>query len=446
VFPVVDASRSFGTLTHTGRCPVCGNAVKSSARRCTRCDVRYHSDCWSYSGGCAVYGCKAVPPAPRSDGLWDFPRSCDAIGQQLVGLGGGFTRDTLALALGTFFGLAFWETMDAHGGVFFLLWFALGMLYLLYWPAFRERGFPVTVLHAFFLGPLAYVVVPLEIPALFALTTGLVMVATGAAVRFYAWSPASARVAAAAGALCLAIFYHADGQPVRFWVDRTGPDNPIATAAWPSAPVVLASRTAVHAWRVGSQLERLHEIGLAGYRTVDEGRWAGDVGRRLDTLPKSGATRAVSAPLFTRDELEQLLRDPELGAALGFTRSDGKRERIIVIPWWGPRAPEVSAVVRQGERLRVIVDLPPVSLPYVTRGSDGARRFHRRVIAIPMDDDEIDVEYRAAGSWLLGRTAALRLSGYEPDSVPNVVKAEAVDLDADWMLRRLAPVVDLCRE
>jgi hypothetical protein len=38
-------------------CPVCGHAVTSDKRECPQCRTPHHGDCWTYSGGCAIFGC-----------------------------------------------------------------------------------------------------------------------------------------------------------------------------------------------------------------------------------------------------------------------------------------------------------------------------------------------------------------------------------------------------
>lgn len=391
----------FGEITATGRCPVCGSSIGRDAKSCKRCAVGYHPDCWTYAGGCAVYGCRPVTSraAPAFD-VRDFPQSCEQAGRQLARLGAGMTRDVLALALGSLLGVAFWDLMDAYGGVFFLMWFLLGLAYLLYWPFFRARGFAVTVMHAFFLGPLVHVVVPLEIPALFALVAGLTLSGIGLVAIWHARSPLLARGALGLALIAVGTLYQSDGRAVRYHVDRSGPDQPTVTAPWPVSPAVLASRASIHAWRVGGQLERLSSVG---------------------------------ASMFSRSEVETMLSSPGTGTG---------SERLVLIPWWGERSPEVTDVVKSGGKLRVIVTLPAIGTPRVSTPAY-ARPFHRLVVAVPASPAAVEVEYRAAGHWALGQRLALRLAGYDPDGVTPVVSASNVELDAEWMMRRLAPLFEL---
>lgn len=45
-------------------CPVCGDVLAETPRRCPRCDTPHHPECWDYLPGCAVFGCAdAAPPA-----------------------------------------------------------------------------------------------------------------------------------------------------------------------------------------------------------------------------------------------------------------------------------------------------------------------------------------------------------------------------------------------
>lgn len=43
-------------------CPVCADPDPTDRIPCPACGVRYHQDCWEYSGGCAIYGCRAAAP------------------------------------------------------------------------------------------------------------------------------------------------------------------------------------------------------------------------------------------------------------------------------------------------------------------------------------------------------------------------------------------------
>ncbi|MBI4860391.1 MAG: hypothetical protein HY815_09030 [Candidatus Riflebacteria bacterium] len=40
------------------RCPVCAEPVGKPRMECPRCGVTHHVECWSYSGGCAIFGCR----------------------------------------------------------------------------------------------------------------------------------------------------------------------------------------------------------------------------------------------------------------------------------------------------------------------------------------------------------------------------------------------------
>jgi hypothetical protein len=51
-----------------GACAICMSAIEAgeAASRCSGCHTRYHEECWTENGGCAVYGCSRVP---KTDGL-----------------------------------------------------------------------------------------------------------------------------------------------------------------------------------------------------------------------------------------------------------------------------------------------------------------------------------------------------------------------------------------
>ena len=38
-------------------CAICGVGLSGIRRVCGRCETPYHTDCWTYNGGCAIYGC-----------------------------------------------------------------------------------------------------------------------------------------------------------------------------------------------------------------------------------------------------------------------------------------------------------------------------------------------------------------------------------------------------
>ena len=43
-------------------CRVCGEAILGPCVLCSTCETPHHGDCWSYGGGCSVYGCKKSEP------------------------------------------------------------------------------------------------------------------------------------------------------------------------------------------------------------------------------------------------------------------------------------------------------------------------------------------------------------------------------------------------
>ena len=50
----------------TGQCPVCATAIESDGRECNRCRTPHHEDCWTYSGGCAIFACAGRRGGPRT--------------------------------------------------------------------------------------------------------------------------------------------------------------------------------------------------------------------------------------------------------------------------------------------------------------------------------------------------------------------------------------------
>lgn len=46
-------------ISSGAHCPTCAQTVEGAAVRCPRCSVVSHSDCWSFQGGCGIYGCRS---------------------------------------------------------------------------------------------------------------------------------------------------------------------------------------------------------------------------------------------------------------------------------------------------------------------------------------------------------------------------------------------------
>ena len=84
----------------TVRCAVCATEAAGSLNACAACGATYHSDCWSYNGGCAVYGCAAAPRRPDAIPIDVVPRRARWSRWAITGLG--------ALAC-LFFGMAVGE-------------------------------------------------------------------------------------------------------------------------------------------------------------------------------------------------------------------------------------------------------------------------------------------------------------------------------------------------
>lgn len=48
-------------------CPICGvPAAPSEQVFCAACGAPHHAECWSYNGGCAIYGCRCTQPRGRA--------------------------------------------------------------------------------------------------------------------------------------------------------------------------------------------------------------------------------------------------------------------------------------------------------------------------------------------------------------------------------------------
>lgn len=84
----------------TVRCAVCATGAEGRVSACSVCGTTYHADCWSYNGGCAVYGCRAAPRRPDAVHV-------DVVTTR-VRAGRWFTMTMGALAV-LFFGMALGE-------------------------------------------------------------------------------------------------------------------------------------------------------------------------------------------------------------------------------------------------------------------------------------------------------------------------------------------------
>lgn len=47
----------------SARCPVCRTGIQGEVRMCPSCRVLSHEDCWTFQGGCAIFGCCAKASA-----------------------------------------------------------------------------------------------------------------------------------------------------------------------------------------------------------------------------------------------------------------------------------------------------------------------------------------------------------------------------------------------
>lgn len=54
-----------------GHCPVCARTFAAegmlAVRTCNRCHVPMHPECWSYQGGCAIFGCRGEAAAAGAE-------------------------------------------------------------------------------------------------------------------------------------------------------------------------------------------------------------------------------------------------------------------------------------------------------------------------------------------------------------------------------------------
>ncbi len=60
VIEVFHAARAAGRAEATddsGRCLICGTALKGKVVRCAKCATPHHAECWSFNGRCATYAC-----------------------------------------------------------------------------------------------------------------------------------------------------------------------------------------------------------------------------------------------------------------------------------------------------------------------------------------------------------------------------------------------------
>ncbi len=53
-------------MANTERCLICHGKISGQTTSCSRCDARYHQDCWNYNSKCARYGCGNLPAAQKA--------------------------------------------------------------------------------------------------------------------------------------------------------------------------------------------------------------------------------------------------------------------------------------------------------------------------------------------------------------------------------------------
>jgi hypothetical protein len=79
--------------TNRGFCAICQSDLgpRDKAVHCPACNAVYHADCWTDNGGCAVYGCSAVPPTEKLQDVevpvsyWGKEdKTCPACGQSIM--------------------------------------------------------------------------------------------------------------------------------------------------------------------------------------------------------------------------------------------------------------------------------------------------------------------------------------------------------------------------
>jgi len=77
----------------TALCAICQSTIgpREPTVYCPDCKARYHSECWDYNRGCAVYGCSQVPPTEHLGSL-EIPaaywgkeeKQCPSCGQTIL--------------------------------------------------------------------------------------------------------------------------------------------------------------------------------------------------------------------------------------------------------------------------------------------------------------------------------------------------------------------------
>ena len=74
-------------------CAICQNEILAGAelQACPECAAAYHTDCWEYNAGCAVYGCKATPHVEQRSMLEIPPaywgeehKACSSCGKEIL--------------------------------------------------------------------------------------------------------------------------------------------------------------------------------------------------------------------------------------------------------------------------------------------------------------------------------------------------------------------------
>ena len=73
-------------------CPICQTVIEGDEKcvSCPDCDVVFHQECWSETGGCGTYGCKQASVIDKSEATektpltaWGDTKKCPACGEEI---------------------------------------------------------------------------------------------------------------------------------------------------------------------------------------------------------------------------------------------------------------------------------------------------------------------------------------------------------------------------
>lgn len=91
ITPLLQPTKAAATASAGMTCPICHAAIAAgeAVTACDSCGQVHHRECWDEIGGCATYGCRSAPSAPRETpaqtplSAWGDTKKCPVCGESI---------------------------------------------------------------------------------------------------------------------------------------------------------------------------------------------------------------------------------------------------------------------------------------------------------------------------------------------------------------------------